>query len=80
MLVTEVLEPATPGGWVLIKNYSDSGMMIRQNGTNDLYESAIDPQFIGRTYTETDIPIEQEEESEIEAKAEAYDILVGGVT
>ena len=81
-LVTETIQPVTPDGWVLIKTYSDAGMMIRQDETGELYEEAIDPQFAGRTYTETDIPVPQdtEEEETIAARAEAYDILMGEVT
>lgn len=76
MLVTEIIQPEVEGGWVLTKNYSDAGFMIRQDETGELYEEAIDPQFTNRTYTETDIPVESET-SETEDKAEAYDILTG---
>lgn len=78
MIVTETIAPTTEGGWTLIKTYSDRGMMIEQVGTGALYAEAIDPDFTGRTYTETDQPIDDgSEESEIEDKAEAYDILTG---
>lgn len=47
-------------------------------GTGTLYAEAIDPDFTGRTYTETNQPIDDgSEESEIADKAEAYDILTG---
>lgn len=40
------------------KSYSDSGYMIERDGVR--YSEAIDPTELGRTYTETDIPIEGE--------------------
>ena len=57
MLKTELLNDGT-----LIKTFSDAGMMIKQDETGILYAEAIDPINIGRTYTETDIPVEQEED------------------
>ncbi len=58
------------------KTYSDSGFMIERDGVQ--YSEAIDPAEFGRTYTETDIPIEPVEESdEIEQKAAAFDYLTG---
>lgn len=48
----------------LVRTYSDIGMMIRQDETGDIYAEAIDPVYMNRTYTETDIPIETEEEVE----------------
>ena len=45
----------------LIKSYSDQGMMIQGGFPEGLYAEAIDPAEKGRTYIETDIPIEQEE-------------------
>lgn len=68
-------------GWVFVKTYSDSGMKILQDETGALYDEAIDPEFTNRTYTETDIPIENEEEdvdlSDVEQKARAWDALTG---
>ena len=40
------------------KTYSDSGFMIERDGVQ--YSEAIDPTELGRTYTETDVPIEGE--------------------
>lgn len=40
------------------KSYSDSGYMIERDGVR--YSEAIDPSEYGRTYTETDVPIEGE--------------------
>ena len=45
-------------GVVLIRTYSDADMMIERDGV--LYSEAIDPEGMGRTYTETDVPIESE--------------------
>lgn len=56
MIVTE------PYGTDLIRTYSDTGYKIQQNGTDDIYDEAIDPQSADRTYTETDIPIDEGEE------------------
>ena len=48
------------------------------NQVNQKYSEAYDPAEFGRTYTETDIPIEPVEESdEIEQKAAAFDYLTG---
>ena len=57
------------------KTYSDSGFMVERDGAQ--YSEAIDPAEFGRTYTETDIPIEGEGESEVEQKAAAFDYLTG---
>ena len=40
------------------RTWSDVGMMIERNGAR--YSEAVDPLNSGRTYTETDEPIEQE--------------------
>ena len=61
-------------GVILNRTYSDAGMMIRQDETGALYDEAIDPEILGRTYTETDIPIEGETAEEI------VNILLGGET
>ena len=57
------------------KSYSDSGYMIERDGVQ--YSEAIDPTELGRTYTETDIPIEGEGASDTEQKAAAFDYLTG---
>ena len=44
------------------RTWSDAGMMIERNGAR--YSEAVDPLNSGRTYTETDEPIEQEAEDE----------------
>ena len=45
-------------GKKLYRTYSDIGMMIRKDGTDEIYSEAIDVENSGFTYTETDIPIE----------------------
>ena len=40
------------------RTWSDAGMMIERDGAR--YSEAVDPLNSGRTYTETDEPIEQE--------------------
>lgn len=44
-------------GWVLVLTYSDRNKMISQDETGYLYTEAIDPDFMHRTYTETEIDI-----------------------
>lgn len=63
-------------GVELVRTYSDAGMMIRQDGTGAEYAEAIDPVETGKTYTETDIPIEDEDIS----AEEALSIITGGVS
>lgn len=60
------------------KSYSDSGYMIERDGVQ--YSEAIDPTELGRTYTETDIPIDIESapiDEEVVQKAKAFDYLTG---
>ena len=52
-------------GWELVRSYSSRGMMIRQDGTGELYQEAVDPVVVGRTYTETNIPINVEDVEEL---------------
>ena len=72
MIVTEQL---TINDRQFTKTYSDSGFMVERDGAQ--YSEAIDPAEFGRTYTETDIPIEGEPISETEKKAAAFDYLTG---
>lgn len=60
MIITELYE-VREDGVRLMRTYSDKNMKIMQDGTGALYEEAVDPEFTGRTYTETDIPLEEEE-------------------
>lgn len=55
MIVKENIEIS---GRAFVKHYSDSGFYIERDGVQ--YSEAIDPSEFGRTYTETDIPIEPE--------------------
>ena len=63
------------GGKAFVKLYSDSGFYIERDGVQ--YSEAIDPSEFGRTYTETDIPVEAEATTETEQKAAAFDYLTG---
>ena len=57
-------EPMTINNHHLIRTYSDAGCKIRKNGTDEIYDEAIDPAGSGRTYTETDEPVELTEAEE----------------
>lgn len=70
MIRTETL---TIGEKQFIRTYSDRGMMIHGGMPEGDYDEAVDPAELGRTYVETDIPIEGEE-SEAE---EIVSILTG---
>lgn len=58
MIQTETL---TIGDKQYTRTYSDRGMMIHGGVPEADYSEAVDPAELGRTYTETDIPIEGEE-------------------
>ena len=73
MIVTEYSKTRADGV-VLVRTYSDSGFMIERDGVR--YSEAIDPEEMGRVYTETDELVETDM-SEIEQKAAAYDVLTG---
>lgn len=49
-------------GVKLYRTYSDLNMMIRKDGTEEIYSEAIDVEDSGYTYTETDIPAQSETE------------------
>ena len=72
MIITEQL---TINEKSFTKTVSDSGFYIERDGVQ--YSEAIDPSEFGRTYTETDIPVEAEATTETEQKAAAYDYLTG---
>ena len=57
MIITEQL---TINEKSFTKTVSDNGFYIERDGVR--YSEAIDPSEFGRTYTETDIPIEPEPE------------------
>lgn len=69
MIKTETL---TIGEKQFIRTYSDRGMMIHGGVPEGDYSEACDPASLGRTYTETDIPIEGDVEAE-----EIVSILTG---
>ena len=56
-----------------IKSYSDRGMLIHGGSPEADYDEATDPTEFGRTYTETDIPIEGDTSAE-----EILNIILGG--
>lgn len=61
MIITETL---TIGDKQYTRTYSDAGMMIHGGMPEADYDEAVDPAELGRTYMETDIPIEGETEAE----------------
>ena len=74
MIKTEII---TINGRQLRRTWSDAGFMIERDGAQ--YSEAVDPLDSGRTYTETEAPMEGEPMTETEEKALAYDILTGVV-
>ena len=72
MIVTEQL---TINEKSFTKTVSDNGFYIERDGVQ--YSEAIDPSEFGRTYAETDIPVEAEATTETEQKAAAFDYLTG---
>ena len=74
------IETITINGLALVRTYSDANRMIRQDGTGNIYSEAVDPVGSGRTYTETDTPIEQTEDdrvAQLEEDSKALKILLG---
>lgn len=69
-----IYEPFKVGEADFVRAYSDIGMMIHGGVPEADYSEATDPAILGRTYTETDIPIEDDVTAE-----EAVSILLGGV-
>lgn len=65
----------------LVHTYSDKGMKIHGGFPEADYDEAYDPIDAGRTYIETDIPIDLDEESEdeTEVKVMGFDILMGEI-
>lgn len=73
-------ETITINGRTLVRTYSDANLMIRQDSTGNIYSEAVDPVGSGRTYTETDTPIEQTEDdraAQLEEDSKALKILLG---
>ena len=74
------IETITINGRTLVRTYSDANRMIRQDSTGNIYSEAVDPVGSGRTYTETDTPIEQTEDdraAQLEEDSKALKILLG---
>ena len=57
-----IKESLTINNKAFIKTYSDKGMMVERDGVR--YAEAIDLEYLGREYVETDEPIEPVEENE----------------
>lgn len=55
-------ETVTIGEKQFIRTYSDRGMKIHGGFPEADYDEAFDPAELGRTYTETDIPIDADPE------------------
>ena len=70
MIQTEQL---TINGKSFTRTYSDAGYMIHGGYPEADYVEAVDPANLGRTYVETDTPIEGDASSD-----EILDILLGG--
>lgn len=70
MIQTETLDK---NGRTLVRTYSDTGYRIRQDSTGVVYDEAVDPIEMGRTYTETD---ELVPDTELSAE-EALNIITG---
>ena len=68
-------ETVTINGTQFIRTWSDRGMMIHGGSPEADYSEALDPAELGRTYTETDTPIEEETDAE-----QILSILLGGAT
>ena len=69
MIKTETI---TIGQKQFIRTYSDRGMMIHGGFPEADYSEALDPAELGRTYTETDTPIDGDSTAE-----EVVNILTG---
>ena len=65
MIITETINN-------MIHTYSDLGVKIHGGSPEADYDEAYDPINLGRTYTETDIPIDDETSAE-----EIINILTG---
>lgn len=62
MIIKEYYKTRTDGVR-LMRTYSDLKVCIK-NETGNIYDEAIDPDYMIHTYEETDIPIPQESEEE----------------
>ena len=67
-----IQEPFMVGERDFIRTYSDENVLIHGGSPEADYSEACDPAELGRTYTETNIPIEDDTTAE-----EVVDILLG---
>ena len=70
MIITETV---TINGKQFVRTYSDREMLIHGGSPEADYSEALDPAELGRTYTETDIPVEGDEAT----AEEIVEILTG---
>ena len=68
-------ENVTINGKAFVRTWSDRGMLIHGGMPEADYAEALDPAELGRTYTETETPIEDETGAE-----ELLNILLGGAS
>lgn len=66
-------ETVTINGKAFVRTYSDKGMYIHGGMPEADYAEALDPADLGRTYTETETPVEDETDAE-----QILNILLGG--
>lgn len=64
MIVREFYEVRSDGVR-LFKTYSDSGLMIKQNESGNIYSEAVDVENAPFTYSETEEKIETDKDIEI---------------
>lgn len=69
MVVKEILENG------LLRFYSDSSFQIRKDGTDEIYDEAIDLATSGYTYSEIDVKIEDNSLDYIEKEEVLSEIL-----
>lgn len=62
MIIKEYYE-TRQDGVNLFRTYSDNAVMIRKDGTDEVYDEAIDIEGASYTYSETDIPIENTDQT-----------------
>lgn len=62
-------------GVKLYRTFSDSDVMIRKAGTQEVYSEAVDTEDSGFSYTETELPIEDGEELTVEDTLEMLNEL-----
>ena len=70
MIRTETL---TINGRQFVRTYSDAGKMLFGGFPEADYDEAVDPENAGRTYVETDTPIDDDTNAE-----QLLNILLGG--